>query len=119
MAFACGPVCGELLELHKGLFVLKDGDLGYYNSHVLSEDECENIDVIINCYGKKYAPYQLTHLVHQESPWLAARRNLKFGAECRNIISKESIQEHYNESCVNDEDDEYEEESEEEERTMG
>ncbi|MDR1642062.1 MAG: DUF4065 domain-containing protein [Clostridiales bacterium] len=95
MAFACGPVCDNLLKLHKGVFVLKDGVLGDYDAHVYSEVECKNIDFIIKYYGEKYAPYQITHLVHQESPWLEARGNLKFGAECRNVISKESMKEYY------------------------
>ncbi|MDR1642064.1 MAG: DUF4065 domain-containing protein, partial [Clostridiales bacterium] len=59
---------------------------------------------IIESYGKKYSPFQLTQLVHQDLPWLAMRKYLKFGAECRNVISKESLKEYYGMLNANNDD---------------
>jgi uncharacterized phage-associated protein len=94
MAFACGPVCDELLKLHKGIFVLRDGDLGEYDPFALNEEESESVDVVLEGYSS-FPPFQLTEMVHQETPWLEARGGLKLGLKCRNIIPKESIHNYF------------------------
>ncbi|MDR1642787.1 MAG: DUF4065 domain-containing protein [Clostridiales bacterium] len=99
MAFACGPVCDELLKLHKGVFVLRDGDLGEYDPCALNEDESDYVDAVLKgCL--KYLPFQLTEIVHQETPWIEARGDLKLGKKCKNIISKESMFDFFTIECA-------------------
>jgi uncharacterized phage-associated protein len=93
-AWASGPVCMELFQLHKDTFVLHDKDLGEYNPEALSDEQREKIDVVLEDYWE-WEPYELCEEVHQEKPWIEARVGLLPGDECETVISKESMRTYY------------------------
>jgi uncharacterized phage-associated protein len=89
-AWASGPVCMELFEMHKHTFVLHDKDLGEYCPKTLSDEQRRKIDVVLDDYWE-YEPYELCEEVHQELPWIEARGGLWPGEECETIIFKGSM----------------------------
>ena len=56
-AWANGPVCRELYNLHKGVFELSDISKG--NKDKLKPAEVDNIDIVLDTYGDK-APHWLS-----------------------------------------------------------
>ena len=70
-AWANGPVCRELYNLHKGVFELSDISKG--NKDNLKPAEVDNIDIVLDTYGDK-APHWLSELTHKEAPWKVAWR---------------------------------------------
>lgn len=96
-AWVKGPVCPELYEAHKGMFMLNDSNfLDKYSpdiSHLTAEQK-ESIDTVVDSLID-YPPYRLSDMAHQEKPWQEARGDLPSGARCNNIISKESMLEYY------------------------
>lgn len=94
-AWANGPVCRELYDRHKGLFVIKESSLMESgNSSNLTKEQKQNIDIVLGAYGNK-APQWLSDLTHQEFPWRNARGNTPVGEPSQNIITKESMQQFY------------------------
>ncbi len=96
-AWAKGPVCRELFNAHKGMFMLKDSKfLESYNPDVsrLNKEQTETIDVVVKSLID-YPPYRLSDMVHQEKPWLDARGNCPQGERCSEIIPKTAMQEYY------------------------
>lgn len=93
-AWANGPVCPELFQLHKGLFTVTEQDISRGNRENLSADERETIDIVLRDYGNM-APYDLRELSHKESPWKDARGSLPEGAPSNAIISKSSMGNYY------------------------
>lgn len=91
-AWANGPVCRELYNLHKGVFELSDISKG--NKDNLKPAEVDNIDIVLDTYGDK-APHWLSELTHKEAPWKMARSGCRDGEPSSNIISKESMQQYY------------------------
>lgn len=99
-AWARGPVCYNLWKAHKGMFMLENSSfLNKYSPDTrhLSSSQKETIDVVMRSL-KDLSPYQLSQMTHQEIPWLKARRNRKEGIVCREVISKEDMQEYYSEN---------------------
>lgn len=93
-AWANGPVCPELFQLHKKKFLVGADDLGKGSSDNLSADEKETIDIVIRDYGEM-EPYELRELTHSESPWIEARGGVPEGEPCSTVITKDSIGEYY------------------------
>lgn len=91
-AWANGPVCPALYSEHRGRF--KISEIGKGDPDLLSQDEKDTIDVVIEHYGKKSAQY-LSELTHQEEPWKAAREGLKPGERGQRMITLESMAEYY------------------------
>ena len=93
-AWSNGPVCPELFKAHQGKFSIEEEDLKFGNPDALSEDEKENVDIILRDYGDM-EPYDLRELTHAEAPWKNARGNLPEGEKCTNVISKGAMGEYY------------------------
>jgi len=93
-AWANGPVCFELFNAHRGLFLISSDDLAAYSDYKLSDCEQETIDIVIETYNK-YSSQQLSDMTHQERPWKEAREGFAPGERCHNIISKETMQDYY------------------------
>lgn len=95
-AWANGPVCYELYNLHRGKFKV---DKEVLSEHITSdtpfaEEELETIDIILDDYGQK-EPHYLSELTHKERPWKETRGSLPLGVSSENIIPKELMQEYY------------------------
>jgi uncharacterized phage-associated protein len=93
-AWANGAVVKELYQAHKGLFKISAGSLAQGDSTNLSSLEKENINQVLEVYGK-FSAQQLSDLNHQEDPWKIARGDLPPLARSENEISKESIYEYH------------------------
>lgn len=98
-AWANGPVCKELFNLHKGIFEI-DNKFDFKRKKImkLSVIEKKTVDSVLKSYGNKDG-FFLMQLTHVESPWLDARGKAEPGASCNKIISKDSMQEYYGGLC--------------------
>lgn len=93
-AWANGPVCPELYKFYEGKFELSKDDFSEIKSTELTKREKENIDLVLNEYGKD-EPLVLNYLTHEELPWKLARGNTPPGMKCNNVITKDDIQQFY------------------------
>jgi len=93
-AWSGGPVCPELYSENEDRFTLKYDDLQIGDETVLSEDEIENIDIVLEDYGD-IEPYYLFERSINEDPWKIARNGLHYEAPSETIITKESMKEYY------------------------
>lgn len=89
-----GPVCRDLYDKHRGLFVVGKKFLNDTSKHKFSDQELETIDAVLDYYGDK-EPHWLIELTHKESPWREARKGCPAGTRCTNIITKDSMQQYY------------------------
>lgn len=92
-AWANGPVCPDLYQLHKGKFRIVADELPG-DSKNLSQDEKDTIDAVLNFYGKMGA-WELSNLTHNESPWKDARGDTPQGARCNTQITEDAMSEYY------------------------
>ena len=96
-AWANGPVCKKLYNIHRGKFEIGKDDLKRYVKDMdFTDEEKETMDIVIDDYADK-APFWLSELTHSERPWKEASGNTPLGAPCSQIITKESMQNYYNE----------------------
>ncbi|MDO4721459.1 MAG: DUF4065 domain-containing protein [Peptostreptococcaceae bacterium] len=95
-AWANGPVCKSLFNIHKGLFSIPDTSIfsKYRSNGQFSKDEEETMDAVIDFYGDK-SPNWLSDLTHSELPWIEARGDCKDGDYCSEIINKETMRQYY------------------------
>lgn len=93
-AWANGPVCREMYNLHRGKFSVSYADIVKGNEKALTRNEAENVDIVLKTYGDK-APHWLSELTHMEAPWKLARVGCKNGDRCDTVITKESMQQYY------------------------
>lgn len=93
-AWANGPVCPSLFQAHKGKFVISEDELEYGNPDNLTEEQKNDIDIVLRDYGDM-EPYDLRELSHSEDPWKNARGALPEGARGDTIITKDSMGEYY------------------------
>lgn len=93
-AWANGPVCPELFHAHQGKFVVTEKDIPHGDSRNLTEDQRNDIDIVLNDYGKM-EPYDLRELSHNEDPWKIARENLPPMERGNTMITKASMGEYY------------------------
>lgn len=91
-AWANGPVCPALYDLHRGQF--KISELPNGNSKALSRAHRKTVDAVLEHYGKRSADY-LSRLTHEEEPWKKARRGLKPGERGNHEITVDSMAEYY------------------------
>ena len=91
-AWANGPVCRDLYDLHRGQFTVSKWSKG--DSSRLGTKETSSIDPIIKYYGKKSA-HELSELTHREDPWKNARKNLPAGSRSNAIITDAAMHEYY------------------------
>ena len=71
-AWRNGPVCKELFNVHRGKFYISASDFPYGNSDNLTQEQKDDIDIVIRDYGDMQ-PYELRELSHSEDPWINAR----------------------------------------------
>lgn len=101
-AWVNGPVCPQLFQAHRGLFVIGEGDLRV-ESHPgeVAGKRAACVQHILSALGR-LSGQQLSELTHAEKPWLDARNGCADGDRCSNIIPKQSIREYYGSSaCTN------------------
>lgn len=99
-AWVKGPVCRELFNAHKGMFMLHDSSFlkPYHpDTSKLNPEQIETINVVVNSLID-LPPYRLSDMVHQEKPWIDARQGCPDNFRCENIISKDSMQEYYSQN---------------------
>ena len=95
-AWANGPVCPELFNTHRGMFLVNPGYCEQVKNSIYSftDSQKETIDKVLDYYGDK-SPQWLSDLTHSELPWKNARGSTPIGAQCNSVIQKESMQQYY------------------------
>ncbi len=91
-AWANGPVCPRLYQIHKGNFFIST--VRKAESNRLSNDQRETIDIVVDYYGK-YSGQQLSDLTHSELPWQQARKGIPSRERGDSVITLESMAEYY------------------------
>jgi uncharacterized phage-associated protein len=91
-AWANGPVCPALYDLHRGEFKIES--LAKGNARRLCKEHKATVEAVVNFYGDK-APQYLSELTHNERPWIDARKGLKPGERGSREISVAAMAEYY------------------------
>lgn len=91
-AWANGPVCPDLYQIHKGRFKISALDKG--RADIIDPRHKETMDIVFGHYGPKTSQY-LSELTHLEEPWKSAREGIPNGQRSSNEISQESMAEYY------------------------
>lgn len=102
-AWANGPICRELFNVHKGKFSIPHDFLVQYAAFPFNEIQKENMDIVIKEYSG-FDPQYLSDLTHSELPWQEARGGVASGENCDTIIQKESMLIYYQGIITNNED---------------
>lgn len=99
-AWMHGPVVREVWNYHREESVLYDDiqptHLGFSVGDILSEEQIEVVDDVLEEYGKRTA-YYLESLTHNELPWKKARRGYASSDRCEETISKVIMRKFYGE----------------------
>lgn len=95
-AWAKGPVCRELFNVHRGKFMLTNSSLfnNIANVNRLTKDNIETIDAVVGGLIEM-TPGQLSRMTHSEYPWLHARAQSEGIMRSKTIIPKDDMQEYY------------------------
>lgn len=93
-AWANGPVCRELYDVHRGKYRLGSGDILGNPQEELTEEQRDSIDMVLKEYCDK-SPQWLSDLTHQEDPWKNARIGIPDGCRGEVLITKEAMLEYY------------------------
>jgi len=91
-AWANGPVCPDLYNMHRGQFVVER--LPYGNPAALTNAQRETVDAVLAYYGDKH-PQWLSDLTHEEAPWREAREGLAEGERGNRLITLAKMAEYY------------------------
>lgn len=92
-AWANGPVCPELYDMHRGRFRVGPGDIPG-DPDIFDKDGEETIDAVLAFYGDKKAHW-LSELTHREEPWRDARVGLAGNERGNSEIAHASMFEYY------------------------
>ncbi len=90
-AWANGPVAPEVYARHRGAFKVVEWE---GNPAALNPAEQENVDLVLEFYGKK-SSFELSQLTHAERPWNEARKGLAPGSRGNQEITLASMAEYY------------------------
>lgn len=93
-AWANGPVVPELYQRHKGLLKVDASLFPDAKTDAIDTSATENIDKVLSFYGTKSA-FELSHMTHQEKPWMEARGETPVGANSSEVITKAAMAEYY------------------------
>ena len=93
-AWAMGPVAPALFEAHRGLFSIDAQQLARGDCSVLTANQEDTIDRVLDFYGKRSAQW-LSDLVHSEEPWIAACRGIPEGERGNAEITHDSMRNYY------------------------
>lgn len=101
-AWTNGPVCPQLFQAHRGLFIIGEGDLGIEgHPDKVTGKKAECVERVLSALGQLNGK-KLSELTHAEEPWLEARDGCADGDRCNNVITKKSMREYYGSSaCSN------------------
>lgn len=91
-AWANGPVCPALYDLHRGQYQVSEWPRG--DSSRLPDWAVETIDAVLVFYGDKTSHW-LSNLTHSEDPWSNAREGLAPGQRSNRVIDHASMFEYY------------------------
>lgn len=100
-AWANGPVNRDLFQKFKGKFTVTLAHFTDIPDGNFTDEELKTISAVLLYYGGR-TPLWLSELIHQERPWLEARKGIEPGMACSNIISKDIMQEYYGGLVGND-----------------
>ena len=93
-AWANGPVCPELYQVHKGKFKILSAFEIDGNPQALTAAQVETVDEVIKHYGR-HSPQYLSELTHSEQPWIEAREGLSIGERGNKAIKLDTMAEYY------------------------
>lgn len=95
-AWANGPVCKELYNVHRGEFSISENFFENMtdSKFEFSKEQLDTINAVLDFYGDK-SPHYLSELTHKENPWKEARKSTPLGEPSKEIITKESMQNYY------------------------
>ena len=93
-AWANGPVCPALYQVHKGKFKISAAAEIDGNPRALTKAQQETVDEVIKHYGR-HAPQYLSELTHSELPWQEAREGLSATERGNRAIKLDTMAEYY------------------------
>ena len=93
-AWRGGPVVPELYALHRGMFLIRPGELVSGDSSALTDAERALIDSVCSALGDMTGA-KLSERTHLESPWLNAREGLSPSDPSNAVITQETMQSYY------------------------
>lgn len=93
-AWESGPICPELYDPYKNVYVNSADDMKQGDSSVFNATQKETLDAVLDFYGDR-EPYWLRELTRMEDPWKKARGDCRMGEKCNTIITKRSMCEYY------------------------
>ena len=93
-AWRGGPVVPELYALHRGMFLIRPGELVSGDSSALTDVERALIDGVCSALGDMTGA-ELSERTHLESPWLNAREGLSPSDPSNAVITQETMQSYY------------------------
>lgn len=89
-AWRGGPVCYELDRSRSDKFILSEDDLPRGDLGILTREERESLDIVLERYGK-LKPYELRDAVREETSWAEARKGVAPDSTNGPVIPRESI----------------------------
>ncbi|MDR1640097.1 MAG: DUF4065 domain-containing protein [Clostridiales bacterium] len=89
-----GVVCFDLFNALPSDVIFFDGVLGEYDANVLTEQQTEDIDVVLEKYADKM-PSDVTWMIRCERPWRTARENYSEEDNKFPLISKFDMHEYH------------------------
>lgn len=98
-AWRGGPVAPELYALHRGMFLIRPGELMSGDSSALTDAERALIDSVCSALGDMTGA-ELSERTHLESPWLNAREGLAPSDPSNAVITQEAMRSYYQEHPV-------------------
>jgi uncharacterized phage-associated protein len=93
-AWANGPVCPELYDVHRGWFTVSPSEFKRGDTTKLTKEQAETIDRVLDAYGK-LSSQELSDLTHREDPWKEARRGLPATIRSNVEITHAAMAEYY------------------------
>ena len=93
-AWANGPVCPELFDLHRGLFVVDASLFATISDYNFDKEQLETLESVLSSYADKDSHW-LSELTHQERPWRETRYGVPVGDNCSKVIEKDLMQDYY------------------------
>lgn len=91
--------CPELYALHRGMFLIRPGELVSGDSSALTDAERALIDSVCSALGDMTGA-ELSERTHLESPWLDAREGLAPSDPSNAVITQEAMRSYYQEHPV-------------------
>lgn len=94
-AWANGPVCRELFDIHKGKFSINKAMIpNKLLSRNFTSEDAKIISYVIEEYGR-FTGAELSEKTHSENPWKIARAGYLPAENCRIEITNKDIYEFY------------------------